>query len=52
MSNNDLLTQTMMDTILTRRSFLKWSAAVGGAAAAAGTVGFGLKAIEADAQSD
>lgn len=52
MSNNDLLTKTMMDTVLTRRSFLKWSAAVGGVAAAAGGLSFGLKTLEADAQSD
>lgn len=52
MSNNDLLTKTMMDTLLSRRSFVKWSAALGGAAVAAGGLGFGLKTAETQAQSN
>lgn len=46
MSNKDFLTKTLTDTVLTRRSFLKWSAALGGTAALAGGVNLGLKAME------
>lgn len=46
MSDKDFLTKTMKETLLTRRSFLKWSAALGGAAALAGGVSYGLKAAE------
>lgn len=53
MSKNDLITKTMMDTILSRRSFVKWSAAVGGTAAVAGGgLSLGLKAAETSAQAD
>lgn len=52
MSNDKLVTNTVMDTILTRRSFVKWSAAVGGAAAAAGGLSLGLRALEANAQAE
>jgi anaerobic dimethyl sulfoxide reductase subunit A len=41
-----------MDTILTRRSFVKWSAAVGGAAAAAGGLSLGLNTLAASAQPE
>jgi anaerobic dimethyl sulfoxide reductase subunit A len=40
------LTKALTETALTRRSFLKWSAALGGAAALAGGVNYGLKAAE------
>jgi anaerobic dimethyl sulfoxide reductase subunit A len=46
MTQNNFLTKTLNDTVMTRRSFLKWSAAIGGTAALAGGVDFGLKAIE------
>jgi anaerobic dimethyl sulfoxide reductase subunit A len=46
MSEKDFLTKTLTETSLTRRSFLKWSAALGGAAALAGGVGFGLKKVK------
>lgn len=46
MTQNNFLTKTLNDTVMTRRSFLKWSAALGGTAALAGGVDFGLKAIE------
>ena len=47
MSENDLLTKTLTNTVLTRRSFLKWSAALSGTAAlAGGGLKIGLKAAE------
>jgi anaerobic dimethyl sulfoxide reductase subunit A len=46
MSDSNVLTKALTETALTRRSFLKWSAALGGTAALAGGVGFGLKAVE------
>jgi anaerobic dimethyl sulfoxide reductase subunit A len=46
MSGNNLLMKTLTDTVLTRRSFLKWSAALGGTAALAGGLTYGLKAAE------
>lgn len=53
MSDKDYLTKTLTDTALSRRSFLKWSAAMGGAAALAGGVKYGLKVAEsAAAQQD
>jgi anaerobic dimethyl sulfoxide reductase subunit A len=51
MSEKDFLTKTLTETALTRRSFLKWSAALGGAAALAGGVGFGLKQVKDVAQA-
>lgn len=51
MSEKDFLTKTLTETTLTRRSFLKWSAALGGAAAVAGGVGFGLKKVKDIAQA-
>jgi len=50
MSNKDFLTKTLTETALTRRSFLKWSAALGGTAALAGGISYGLKAAEAAAE--
>ena len=52
MTEKDFLTKTLTDTVITRRSFLKWSAALGGAAGLAGGLNFGLKTIEAAAQAD
>ena len=46
MSEKNFLTKTLTDTVLTRRSFLKWSAALGGTAALAGGLNYGLKAVE------
>jgi len=46
MSDKDYLTKTLTESALSRRSFLKWSAAMGGAAALAGGVKYGLKAAE------
>ena len=44
MSENNFLKNALDDTVLTRRSFLKWSAALGGTAALAGGLNYGLKA--------
>src|SRR3990172_1770349 len=52
MSEQNFLTKTLTDTVLTRRSFLKWSAALGGTAALAGGLGYGLKAAEAAIAAD
>lgn len=52
MSDNHLLTKALDDTVLTRRSFLKWSAALGGTAALAGGLTYGLRSAEALAQSE
>ena len=41
MSNKDFLTKTLIDTVMTRRSVLKWSAALGGTAAVAGGLQLG-----------
>ena len=46
MAEKNFLTRTLTDTLMTRRSFLKWSAALGGTAALVGGVKSGLKAIE------
>ena len=50
MTEKNFLTKTLNDTVLSRRSFLKWSAALGGTAALAGGMGYGLKAVEAAAE--
>ncbi len=46
MNEKNFLTKALNDTVLTRRSFLKWSAALGGTAALAGGLNFGLKTVE------
>jgi anaerobic dimethyl sulfoxide reductase subunit A len=46
MSEENFLTKALTDTVLTRRSFLKWSAALGGTAALAGGLSYGLKAAQ------
>jgi len=46
------LTKTLNNTVLSRRSFLKWSAALGGTAALAGGVKYGFKTVEAVAQAE
>ena len=47
MSEKNFLTKALTDAALTRRSFLKWSAALGGTAVLTGGVKSGLKAVEA-----
>ncbi|MBI5349804.1 MAG: molybdopterin-dependent oxidoreductase [Chloroflexi bacterium] len=49
MSENNFLTKALDETVLTRRSFLKWSAALGGAVALSGDFTPGLKKAEAAA---
>ena len=44
MNDNSFLSSALTQAILTRRSFLKWSAALGGTAALAGGLEYGLKA--------
>lgn len=51
MAEKDFLTKTLSDIVLTRRNFLKWSAALGGTAALAGGLNYGLKTVEAAASS-
>jgi anaerobic dimethyl sulfoxide reductase subunit A len=46
MPEKDILSKTLNETVLSRRSFLKWSAALGGTAALAGKFKFGLEPIE------
>lgn len=52
MTEMNFLNKALKDTILTRRSFLKWSAALGGTAALTGGVKFGLKTAQAAASAD
>ena len=44
MSEKNFLTKALTNTVLNRRSFLKWSAALGGTAALLGGAQYGLKA--------
>jgi anaerobic dimethyl sulfoxide reductase subunit A len=47
MAEKDILTKALTETTLTRRSFIKWSAALGGTAAlTGGGIKFGLKMAE------
>ncbi len=46
MAKKNLLTETLNETLLNRRSFLKWSSALGGTAALTGGVNVGLKAVD------
>jgi anaerobic dimethyl sulfoxide reductase subunit A len=43
MSNENFLAKTLNDTVLSRRTFLKWSGALGGTAVLAGGLNYGLK---------
>ena len=47
MTEKDFLSKALTDTALTRRTFLKWSAALGGTAVLAGGTKSGLKMVEA-----
>ncbi|MBT7074796.1 MAG: molybdopterin-dependent oxidoreductase [Anaerolineae bacterium] len=51
MTEKDFLSKALTDTALTRRSFLKWSAALGGSAVLAGGVQSGLKTVSAAVES-
>lgn len=50
MEGNSFLAKTLNETLLSRRSFLKWSAVLGGTAAMAGGVSAGLAAAEKAAE--
>lgn len=52
MSNKDFLNKTLKETLLTRRSFLKWSAGLGGTVALAGGLNYGLTAAKKAAATD
>jgi anaerobic dimethyl sulfoxide reductase subunit A len=47
MSENNFLKKVLNETALSRRSFLKWSAALGGTAVVAGGINYGLKTVQA-----
>ncbi|MEJ2013597.1 MAG: molybdopterin-dependent oxidoreductase, partial [Anaerolineales bacterium] len=51
MSEENVISKALNQTLLSRRSFLKWSAALGGTAVMAGGLDYGLKAIEATAET-
>ena len=46
MSEQEFLTKALNKTVMSRRSFLKLSAALGGTAVLAGGLSFGLKAVD------
>ena len=46
MSENNFLKKALDDTVLSRRSFLKWSGALGGTAALSGGLNYGFKAVQ------
>ena len=46
MTEKNFLTKALTETAISRRSFLKWSAALGGTAALAGGMNFGLKTAQ------
>jgi anaerobic dimethyl sulfoxide reductase subunit A len=50
MAEKNFLTKTLTETVMTRRSFLKWSAALGGTTALAGGIRYGLNAVGAAAE--
>ncbi len=47
MDEKNFLTKALTETVLTRRSFLKWSAALGGVTVLAGGIKYGMKVVEA-----
>ena len=51
MAEKNFLTKALSDTVLSRRSFLKWSAALGGTAVLAGGMNYGLKTAGAAAEA-
>ena len=52
MNDKNFLTKTLNDAVLSRRSFLKWSSALGGSAALAGGLAFGLDEVLPAAAAD
>jgi anaerobic dimethyl sulfoxide reductase subunit A len=51
MSDNHFLNKALENTALTRRSFLKWSGALGGTAVLAGGLSYGLRTAKATPQA-
>ena len=51
MSETSFLKKALTETVLTRRSFIKWSAALGGTAALAGGLNYGLKVVAAETKN-
>lgn len=51
MSKEDFITKALNDTVLSRRTFLKWSGALGGTAALAGGLNYGFRNV-GDAATD
>ena len=51
MSEENFLGKALKETVLTRRSFLKWSAALGGTAALSGGLSYGLKTAHAASEA-
>lgn len=45
MSENNFIQKALTETVMTRRSFLKWSGALGGTAVLAGGLSYGLEAV-------
>lgn len=52
MSDDNFITKTLIDAVLTRRSFLKWSSVLGGTVALAEGLGVGLNAVQGAAAAD
>jgi anaerobic dimethyl sulfoxide reductase subunit A len=51
MSENNFLNKALDNTVINRRSFLKWSGALGGTAVLAGGLSYGLKMVEATTEA-
>ena len=52
MNDDNFLTKSLNDAVLSRRSFLKWSSALGGTAALAGGLTLGLDVVQKAAAAD
>ncbi len=52
MNDDNFLTKTLNDAVLSRRSFLKWSSALGGTAALTSGLAFGLDVVQQAAAAD
>ena len=52
MNDENFLTKSLKDAVLSRRSFLKWSSALGGTAALASGLPLGLDALQHVAAAD
>lgn len=52
MSDETILGKALDNTVLSRRSFMKWSSVLGGTAALAGGLGIGLTAVQEAAAAD